>query len=153
MNVTAVEAAYLAGIVDGEGSISMTRTKDRGHSRYWRVVLSVASCDRELIEWLAAKWRGATLFDMDRGDGRRLQHRWTVVGHAMRQVLHDVMPYLIIKRARAEWAAEVMQIQLQRGGRAYTDVENKRLYELRARFDEDRKRSLSARKRPKVVMA
>lgn len=145
------EAAYLAGIVDGEGSISLTRVKQKGG--YWRVVLTVSSCDKGLIEW-CARWGGATLFDMDRGPNRRLQHRWTIVGQALRKLLKDIRPYLIIKADRAKWAAEGLDI-ISQPRKPYTkrnpeDVE--KLYKLRQQFDKDRGRSLSARNRPKVVM-
>jgi hypothetical protein len=48
-NVTDWEAAYLAGIIDGEGSITLTRMHENEHRR---PCISVASTDRELLEYL-----------------------------------------------------------------------------------------------------
>ncbi|HXV39726.1 MAG TPA: LAGLIDADG family homing endonuclease [Steroidobacteraceae bacterium] len=43
------DAAYLAGLVDGEGSISLTRLH-RGQNR--QLALSISSTERALLEWV-----------------------------------------------------------------------------------------------------
>ena len=43
------EAAYLAGIIDGKGSITLTRMHDKEHRR---PCITVASTDIELLEYL-----------------------------------------------------------------------------------------------------
>lgn len=149
--MTPTEAAYLAGIIDGEGSISMTRVGRASATGpavpYWRLVLAVNSCDRALIEWLI-KWGGSTLWDMDRGPNHRPQHRWTVVGNAMRSVLPQAVPYLIIKKDRAKWAIEALAIMGDRKPfAAYTDDQKAQLIQIRRRFEEDPSRSMSVRNR------
>jgi hypothetical protein len=49
------EAAYTAGIIDGEGSISLTRNR---RYRWPSPQVSVASIDRELLEWLCHLYGG-----------------------------------------------------------------------------------------------
>ncbi|MFD2655509.1 LAGLIDADG family homing endonuclease [Gracilibacillus thailandensis] len=43
------EAAYLAGIIDGEGTITLTRMHKREHRR---PCITIASTDLELLEYL-----------------------------------------------------------------------------------------------------
>jgi hypothetical protein len=50
------EAAYAAGILDGEGSIYFSRNRA---SRWPSPIVSVASTDRELLEWLRARLGGS----------------------------------------------------------------------------------------------
>lgn len=144
------EAAYLAGIVDGEGSISMTRVGGKRRHAYWRIVLVVSNCDRELIEWLE-QWGGATMYDMNRGPNKRPQHRWTIVGNALREMLPKIQPFLIIKAERAGWARRVLAIQNTRTGNKRPPEVVAELNEIRALFDNDRKRSLSARNREAYI--
>jgi hypothetical protein len=47
--LSATEAAYVAGIVDGEGTITLTRThRDEGH----RPVLSISSTEPSLLQYI-----------------------------------------------------------------------------------------------------
>ena len=43
------ESAYLAGIVDGEGTITLT-SRNKGQNR--RLVITVSNTERELLEWV-----------------------------------------------------------------------------------------------------
>lgn len=144
--------AYMAGILDGEGSISMTRVTGKRNGRpapWWRVTVSVSSCDRVLIEWIQARWKGVTMWDMDRGPTRRLQHRWVATAGDAGAVLRDCLPYFVIKGERATKALEVRRIQTSERagyGQHYGEEQRARLAELREWFDnEKRSRSAAAR--------
>ena len=43
------QAAYLAGIIDGEGSITLTRMHKSGHRR---PCITIASTDKELLNYI-----------------------------------------------------------------------------------------------------
>ena len=47
--MTLQQAAYIAGIVDGEGSISLVK---QGKNQYHSPLISIASADLELLEWV-----------------------------------------------------------------------------------------------------
>lgn len=145
--------AYLAGIIDGEGSISMSRQYRYGKDKlpYWRITLSVSSCDSKLINWLHEHFGGSIIANMYRGANRRLQHRWSVGGDDLRSFIKSIIPFLIIKKERAQWASEVLDIQNLRKQKAYSpysDEEKIQLYKLRLKFDNDVNRSLSCKNRP-----
>jgi hypothetical protein len=49
--LTAVEAAYIAGIIDGEGTISLSRRHKNEHRQ---LVISISSTEAELLEYIKA---------------------------------------------------------------------------------------------------
>ena len=53
--------AYTAGLFDGEGSITLTRTK---RTRFRSPQVSVASCDREVLEWLRITFGGSICYSL-----------------------------------------------------------------------------------------
>ena len=57
MQLSDTEAAYAAGILDGEGSICFSRNHT---SRWPSPIVSVASTDREVLEWLQSHATAAT---------------------------------------------------------------------------------------------
>lgn len=98
--------AYIAGIFDGEGSISMTRT----HRKYCVVQCSVriVNTDKRLIKWLEENiphsfitrkhhknnvWSNAEIISIRRQK-------------AIKGFLNKILPYLIVKRRQARLAIE-----------------------------------------------
>lgn len=92
------ELAYLAGIVDGEGSI-VRRTYSPGN---WRVVVTNTSDD--LITWLHAM-SGARTYRRQRSERHRPVSDWTLSrSEDVLLLLEAIAPYMKIKRLRAELA-------------------------------------------------
>lgn len=153
MGLTIAEIAYAAGILDGEGSISMARVSNKSalkaNSAYWRVVIATSNCDKDLIEWLHARWPGNCKFNMNKGPNKRSQHRHVLYGKNASKFLIDIQPYSIIKSNRIKWALEVNAIQARprKPAERYPVDVKERLIEIRQLFDEDKGRSLSARNR------
>ncbi len=84
--------AYLAGIIDGEGSIFV-------HGRTPEV--SVANTNRALIDELA-RFPGCYIADRTaRGMGTRTCWEWRVGGERAAIVIRTCLPWLIVKRERA----------------------------------------------------
>ena len=53
------DAAYLAGLFDGEGSVYYKKTKQKKHKRpgkpvhnVWVIRLEIAMTDKEVLEWV-----------------------------------------------------------------------------------------------------
>src|SRR2546430_9514119 len=110
---TDTEKAYAGGILDGEGSISMTRVggKKNDGKAYWRIVVAVTNCDEGLIRWLQDRWRGSVLWNLLKGENHRPQNAWKIVGRQAAAFLEDVQPFVVIKTDRVKWALEVADIQ------------------------------------------
>src|ERR1700685_398929 len=99
--------AQMAGYIDGEGSI-LINTQKRGKSEvcgfYLRV--TVANTDVRLPVWLKENF-GGTYKDANsekyyEGKNWRRCYHWGASAHRAAWVLHNCLPYLVIKREQAE---------------------------------------------------
>lgn len=89
--------AYFAGIIDGEGCISLTPNK-RG---VWNAVVIVASTFRSMLEWIEENYGGGIHFHK-RGGNRKHLWDWRVSSKEdISNIIDKVLPFLIIKREQA----------------------------------------------------
>jgi hypothetical protein len=94
--------AYLAAIIDGEGSIGFIINKKRRREKVAPRV-RVTNTDLKLINWLKREFGGYI------GCVNRLEteykpcYEWIITGEQnIKPLLHAILPYLIIKRENAE---------------------------------------------------
>lgn len=93
--ISDAEAAYAAGILDGEGSISITRN----HSGRWpSPQVSIASTDRELLEWLQVRFGGSISTKQPRQPQHSLSFDWKLTDRRAIHFLQIVKPHLVIIR-------------------------------------------------------
>lgn len=105
--------AYTAGIIDGEGCISIGKTrsqytrKDGQRARAYYVQVSAATNDPRLADWLHGQfggWKGhSTSFGRA---GISEMYRWTVSAHRAVELLKDILPYLVLKAEQARVVLE-----------------------------------------------
>ena len=99
------EKAYLAGLVDGEGHIAVTKNRPsaRPGDVYFQPRLEITMTHEETIRW-AARMMGSPR--VTRINPRQPHHlvQWRVQlsGRRVAEVLQDISPYMVTKRARAE---------------------------------------------------
>lgn len=92
------EAAYVAGILDGEGYLFFANP---GHGRgRARPQIEVVSTDAELIEWLKETCGGYCPATLPAKDNRKAQHRWRVNGRGAQRVAGVAAQYMRINRKR-----------------------------------------------------
>lgn len=114
--MTEVEKAYIAGIIDGEGTITIERRSGRATST---PAVYVASTDRELLEWLESRLGGCICKRPKRSEHHKLSWDWKLRGDSALALLADVRPYLRIQRrqARARMLCEQWKLLTPRNGR------------------------------------
>tara|TARA_R100001086_G_scaffold152272_1_gene81030 strand:- start:53 stop:457 length:405 start_codon:yes stop_codon:yes gene_type:complete len=105
------EAAYIAGIIDGEGCIEFKwadriRRDRKGTPTYHTLIvrLEVPQVDKRLIDWLMEITKEGTR-DIKRYPNNPTyqdQHRWRVGYHGVYRVLKQVYSYLIVKKQKAK---------------------------------------------------
>jgi len=105
------EAAYIAGIIDGEGCIEFKwadriRRDRKGTPTYHTLIvrLEVPQVDKRLIDWLMEITKEGTR-DIKRYPNNPTyqdQHRWRVGYHGVYRVLKQVYSYLVIKQQKAK---------------------------------------------------
>jgi len=110
--------AYLAGLIDGEGSITISATprKREGEAtpRYYsRITLTICNCHPGIIDWLHKRFGGSahwiTRDPRYKPSGRVI---WGNVDTAA--ILKMVLPYLIIKKHQALLAIKFHSTMLRR---------------------------------------
>ena len=109
--MTATERAYVAGIIDGEGSIEYVQRNVIRHDRpgkpvhkVWNIRLEVPQVDGRLIDYLMETTAEGTR-DMKRfpnNDNWQDQHRWRCAHRGVYRVLKQVLKYLIVKQEKAK---------------------------------------------------
>ena len=128
--LTDTEAAYLAGIIDGEGSITVA-TATSGSS----VSVGVKNTNKVLIDWLCERYPCKIAYGGPVGKCKEWWI-WSIRGQRVRPPLEAAMPYLLLKRRQAEIALTLISISLQRRGRAFSPELAKRRQELFAEIRE-----------------
>jgi hypothetical protein len=90
-----IEAAYAAGILDGEGSICFSRNRTL---RWPSPSVSVASTDRELLEWLRARVGGSIIQKRTYQPQHSASYEWKLTDRRALEFLKIVRPFLVIQR-------------------------------------------------------
>lgn len=97
--MTVAQAAYLAGLIDGEGSIVIARKKDKGRNT-WR--LQVSNTYRPLLEWcVEATGVGSIVLHKNENPKWADSMWWNCYSWNAYDVLRQIVPYMIIKKELA----------------------------------------------------
>src|ERR1700747_2590374 len=107
------DRAYLAGIIDGEGSIMMIHHKPRPNGNgtkweYWVLRVSVANTDIRLIIWLLEKFGGGFSTGKNKRPNQKDHYQWRLDSKRAEPILRAALPYLILKREQAELALKMI---------------------------------------------
>ena len=95
--LSSIEAAYIAGIVDGEGSIGIAYTTNR-----FTLQVSAHNTHEELMDWLADKWDSNKYLHQYRDECWKPIYSVTLSGKRAKELLIAIAPYMIAKRDRAQ---------------------------------------------------
>lgn len=98
------DLAYVAGIIDGEGSIGIAIHKSPSCKRGYTLELcvQVTSSDDWLCQWLRFGFGGSLNHHLNI-HGTPMTH-WTIVARKAAEFLRLILPYLMIKKPQAEIA-------------------------------------------------
>jgi hypothetical protein len=126
-----IDCAYAAGLFDGEGSVSISwRLQGKNSSKEtFSMKVSISMIDADSIEWITATFGGHHDTTCRTKSGNVI-HRWTLHCRKAADFLEQVLPYLKLKKARAEAAIKLARMKRKRGAtagnegvRAITDYE------------------------------
>lgn len=104
---TITQIAYLAGIIDGEGSIYIGNfsCNPKNGTPYYQTNMEVTNTDEALIDWLVNTIGGRKSKYTSKQtpiNSRRDVYRWIVSGKDLTRLCHLLLPYLIIKKRQCE---------------------------------------------------
>lgn len=103
--LSVADAAYIAGIMDGEGSICISRKTDSTMKRgyCYRLHVTIANTDLPLVEWLMVVTGLGKVYTQKRINQKHKQaYHWNLWSIQAYQVLKEIYPYLRQKKERAK---------------------------------------------------
>ena len=104
---TIAQIAYLAGIIDGEGSIyigNFSKNK-KTNVPYYQTNVQVTNTDKPLIDWLYETFGGLVSKRTTRqhaSNSRKQAYIWTASGERVTHLCELILPYLIAKKRQCE---------------------------------------------------
>jgi hypothetical protein len=130
--LTQAQAAYLAGFVDGEGSILM-----HGRGTGVALRLSVANTNLAVLEWCRSMTGVGNIVSRVRVNARhKAVHQWMVNSQAAQSVLEQIEPFLIIKTEQARLAIAFqskLKIPAEKAAKEWQEQWRQRLGAMNAR--------------------
>lgn len=122
------EASYIAGIIDGEGSISLTRMHEKEHRR---PCISIASTDIELLIYIQ-KLTGGVINNKKNYKPDRHKDSFTLTIKKKEDVfysLENITPFLRVdrKRNRSIWILENYNNVTPRNGKYSPELLQKKI--------------------------
>lgn len=117
--LTVAELAYAAGIIDGEGCVTIrcsSRVKRGRPSIVHAVAVAVSSIDEVVVTWLHDRFGGYRSERTPKGSSKSV-YTWRCESKTAVMTLSAVRPYLLIKARQADIAMEFQKVIPPRGGR------------------------------------
>jgi hypothetical protein len=112
------DAVYLAGLIDGEGMITINFYGTRPRPRM-RPLISIANTDKDLITWVRTRLGGVTL--KYRGEKARYDLYTVQIARLLdvKSLLEQILPFLKAKKKQAELVLKWCEKRLQGTWRDY----------------------------------
>lgn len=100
--MSSTEAAWLAGFLDGEGSVSVSLGGRDGKYRTWKLS-APNTAKRSLEKCLKITGAGSIVVKYEKTEQRKKLWQWQVQAQReIRDTLIQVLPYLVIKHKQAK---------------------------------------------------
>ena len=111
-----VNWSYLAGIIDGEGCICITKSETRQRNKGWRdkpplfylqyqMYVQATNTNLVLMKWLVQTFGGDyhITYPEDVVKNHKARYEWSPKGNAHKKtVLLSILPYLVLKNEQAK---------------------------------------------------
>lgn len=113
MDYTVAQAAYLAGIIDGEGTLFIgnygNKDKIRG-TGFFQTIIAVTTTDKCLTDWLYDNfggWKSEYTSKQRAQNCKSPVHSWKCTGDRLTHLCEIMFPYLVIKKEQASILLEM----------------------------------------------
>lgn len=118
---TVAQLAYMAGIMDGEGTfyIGNYSGNRKNGDKHYQTVIAICSTDKCLIDWLYATFEGSTRQytpNQMAKNCRKQVYRWQATSNRLLHICEEILPYLVIKKRQCEIMIEIRK--------TYNDLHN-----------------------------
>lgn len=108
------EAGWIAGFIDGEGSIILYLNKAENRIK---PIISIGITAKEPVEFLKSKCGGSTYFMYSKDERWKDRWNWQLLGSLqIQELLTAILPYLRVKKAQAQSVLKWLHVRKKRGG-------------------------------------
>src|SRR5579859_5842671 len=104
------EAAYVAGIIDGEGTICLNRTSAQGENGF-AARLTIANTSVLLLETITGMVGTGSVVGRRERERRRTGYTWVCPVGDIQRVLENVLPFLVLKKEHAVLLLEYINLR------------------------------------------
>lgn len=128
-----MDKAYLAGIIDGEGSLYVASASLPSGTKSYSARLSVDQSNEEFIRWVASMFGVGCVAEVTKKSslGKKRAFAWRASCKEAASVLRAVIPYLKIKKRQAELLLELEENKSPRGASSVSVEAMKRREEIK----------------------
>lgn len=152
MNNDKVKWSYLAGIIDGEGTIAINThnnpTKEfPNRVQTYALEICIVNTDERLMKWLIQHF-GGQYYGRERADkvNHRRAYAWRVTGHANRKrTLLALLPYLVMKREQAILGLKYLDLHY-----SHSNDERRKLWEMSIKLNARGKETVTTNTREAI---
>lgn len=99
------DLAYLAGMIDGDGYISIARSERNG-SYYFGPQIGISGTRRQPHDLAASIWGGKVSLYFPKNINHRPQYQWSRQGAVAAVAIKEILPHLRVKHEHAQLALE-----------------------------------------------
>jgi len=130
------EKAYIAGLLDGEGSIFISRNyyyTKKGRQRFSHLLkVSIANTDYKIMLWLKSKCNGCISIYPAKRQNTRESWQWVIGSIQARYFLEAISPYVRIKILQLQLAIKFQKRKEENGSCSVSDseIENRENYKF-----------------------
>jgi hypothetical protein len=103
---TVTSLAYIAGMIDGDGYITINRSVRAGRV-YHAPQVGIAGTRREPHDLASSLWGGKVSRHLPKNPAHRPQFQWSRQGEAAAIILRAILPFLLVKVEHAWLALEL----------------------------------------------
>lgn len=126
--------AYLAGLIDGEGTITLIKHKKGDWQPIFNASISIGMTVKDSIE-LFHQTFGGSLYEEKRRGGHKTMYRCRITGNkSVPPVLKILLPYLRVKKAQAVAILAFCEERKSFNGTSYTGGTPKEEYTKRENY-------------------
>ncbi len=112
--MTDVERAYIAGVLDGEGCITIIRhdqskRSTRHKSPSYRLAVTIYNTNKAMIDWLAERMEAHRYYKRRKSPNHKVCHMLVVSAKTAATFLRDIQPFVIAKQQQIQLALALQE--------------------------------------------
>lgn len=122
--LTSEQAAYLAGIIDGEGTVRLQQQRRaEGKLHHRTAFVTVANTRLELMHWLMEVTGCGTVTKQQRQAPCKTCYTWRIGSGPIRKIMPQVEPYMVLKQDRTRLLLRYLELREHRAALSHDEMD------------------------------